>query len=109
MWGSDCFVHQRKELRAGAMAAKSEPGIYLGHREDLKASVVWILRTGKRVHTRDIRYHDGRFRHMRALVLGDEEIEAVLDGSSELLGPLGDSDPEPDGLQTQKEGAATAV
>ena len=101
VWGSDCFVHQRKDQRSGAMAAKSEPGIYLGHSEDRNTANVWILRTGKRVATRDVRYHDGRFLHMRALVAGDDGVAAILDGSSELLESEEDSGAEPERMQAQ--------
>ncbi len=91
VWGCDCFVHQRKELRDGAMAAKSEPGIYLGHSEETNAPTVLMLRTGKRVVTRDVRFLNSSFAHMRALKAGDDAVAAVLDGTSDLLASEADS------------------
>jgi hypothetical protein len=96
VWGCDCFVHQRKELRAGAMAAKSEPGIYLGHSEEANAPLVLILRTGKAVVSRDVRFFNDRFSHMRAYRMGPEQIEALLDGISGSPGGQEDSGEYPD-------------
>ena len=81
VWGSDCWVHQRKEIRAGAMAAKSEPGIYLGHSEGVAGCTVFMLSNGKRVVSRDVKVNDGRFSHMRALVGGEDAISSLLEGS----------------------------
>lgn len=103
VWGSNCFVHQRKELRAGAFAAKSEPGIYLGHSDETSAATVLIMRTGKCVVTKDVKVHDGRFEHLRALEAGEDEVAAVLDGSSELLFPSLSEDWEPESMQSQGE------
>jgi transposase InsO family protein len=83
VWGCDCFVHQRKELRSGAMAAKSEPGIYLGHDERYNCATVLMLRTGKKVHSRDVRYFNDRFTHMRAYKQGREAMEEAADNSVE--------------------------
>jgi len=88
VWGCDCFVHQRKELRAGAMAAKSEPGIYLGHSEERNTSLVLMLRSGKLLATRDVRFLNGRFSHMQAYRKGQEEMDAIVDGSSDSLEPM---------------------
>ena len=101
VWGCDCFVHQRKEQRDGAMAAKSEPGIYLGHSEETNAPTVLMLRTGKRVVTRDVRFLNSSFAHMRALKEGDDEVAAVLDGTSDLLAPLPDLESEPERMPAQ--------
>ena len=83
VWGCDCFVHQRKELRAGAMAAKSEPGIYLGHDERHNCGIVLLLRTGKKVVSKDLRFFNDRFTHMRAYKEGREAMEAAADGALE--------------------------
>src|SRR6185312_8722488 len=82
-----CFVHHRKELRAGAMAAKSEPGIYLGHSEERNLPIVLMLRSGKLVATRDVRFLNNRFSHMQAYRKGQEEMDAIVDGSSDSLEP----------------------
>jgi hypothetical protein len=100
VWGADCYVHQRKDQRAGAMAAKSEPGIYLGHSDDTNAATVLVLRTGKKVVTRDVKFINGSFAHMRAMRAGSDAVAAVLDGHSEpepeYLPALGGWDPQPD-------------
>jgi len=82
VWGCDCWVHQRKELRKGAMAAKSEPGIYLGHTEEHGCASVLLLSTGKKVNSRDVKFRNTKFVHMRALCTGPEAVAAVLDGTS---------------------------
>ena len=83
-WGCDCYVHLQKEQRAGALAAKAEPGIYLGHDEAHSAARVLVLRTMKEVISRDVRFKTESFAHMRAFRAGSEEIGAVLDGSADL-------------------------
>ena len=83
VWGCDCFVHQRKEQRKGTMAAKSEPGIYLGHDREHNAPAVLILRTGKKVVSKDVRFVNDRFTHMRAFNGTQDEVDAVLDGEME--------------------------
>jgi hypothetical protein len=85
VWGCDCFVHQRKKQRIGTMAAKSEPGIYIGHDQEHNAPAVILLRTGKVVFTKDVRFINDRFAHLRAFQAGEEEVEAVLDGDEPLL------------------------
>jgi len=104
VWGCDCFVHQRKELRAGAMAAKSEHGIHLGHSEEWNSSLVLSLRSGKMVATRDVRFLNGRFSHMQAYRKGQEEMDAIMDGSSDSLEPMmhhSDSGEAPDGVPSE--------
>ena len=82
VWGCDAFVHQRKELRDGTMAPKSEPAIYLGQSMEESGSIALILRTMKRVVTRDIKFNNASFVHMRAMTTGQAEVDAVLDGTS---------------------------
>ena len=83
-WGCDCYVHLQKEQRAGALAAKAEPGIYLGHDEAHSAARVLVLRTMKEAISRDVKFKTESFAHMRALRSGSEEIGAILDGSADL-------------------------
>jgi hypothetical protein len=80
VWGCDCFVHQRKDQRDGAMAAKAEPAIYLGHDDAQNSARVLILRNKKIVVSRDVKFLPERFEHMRAYRLGDSEVGALLDG-----------------------------
>jgi hypothetical protein len=87
-WGCDCYVHLQKEQRAGTLAAKAEPGIYLGHDEAHSAARVLLLRTMKEAITRDVRFKTESFSHMRALRAGKQEVDAVLDGSAEEAGDV---------------------
>jgi transposase InsO family protein len=108
VWGCDCYVHLRKEVRVGAMSAKSEPAIYLGHCEGVSAANVLLLSTGKRVVSRDVRFLS-TFKHMAALKAGKEEVEALLDGTNELISSPVDSEPRPErapALGERKEEAA---
>ena len=92
VWGSDCWVHQRKEVRPGAMAPKSEPGIYLGHTEEHNAALVLLVRTGKRVVTRDLKFCNRSFEHMKAYKAGEKEIpDRQDDHSASTLMPSGSS------------------
>ena len=84
VWGCDCYVHVRKELRVGTMGAKSEPAIYLGHDEGTSAASVMLLRSRKIVVSRDVKFLNGSFRHMRALRRGEDDIDALLDGDDDL-------------------------
>jgi len=79
VWGCDCFVHQRKEQRQGAMSAKSIPAIYLGHKDGVAAATVLVLHTGKRIVSRDVRFLNGSFKHIAALKAGDEAIAEIDD------------------------------
>ena len=65
------------------MAAKSEPGIYLGHDAQYNSPTVLLLRTNKAVTTRNVRFLNNRFTHMRAFVQGREAMEAAADGAVE--------------------------
>jgi hypothetical protein len=100
VWGCNAFVHVRKELRAGAMAAKAEPAIYLGHDTAHNAPLVLLLSSGKYTVSRNIKFVNTKFTHMRAFVAGEDAIAAVLDAAGEdvaedLSGSV------PDGLQAQ--------
>jgi hypothetical protein len=77
VWGCNVWVHQRKESRPDAMAPKSQPGIYVGHGTEYP--VVLMLNTGKKVETRDVKYYNDDFSHMRALVKGDDAVRRILE------------------------------
>ncbi|MDR3742251.1 MAG: DDE-type integrase/transposase/recombinase, partial [Terracidiphilus sp.] len=85
VWGCDCFVHQRKEQRTGrgAMAAKSEPAIYLGHSARHNCANVLVLRTRKVVQSRDVRFFNDSFSFMKAYKQGSEAMLAAADGALE--------------------------
>ena len=104
VWGSDCFAHKRKELRGGAMAAKSEPGIYLGHHALHNCANVLLLRTNKVVQTRDVKFFNNRFTFMQAYKQGREAMESAADGAGVPLEESDDaSDDVEDDMQTQEE------
>jgi len=83
VWGSDCFVHLRKDQRDGAMSAKSAPAIYLGHSDGAAAANVLLLHSMKRVVSRDVRFLNNSFRHMAALKGGEDAVAAL---EEQLLG-----------------------
>jgi hypothetical protein len=102
VWGCDAYVHVRKEHRAGAMAAKAEPAIYLGHDPTYNAPLVLLLSNKKLTTTRDIKFLNGSFSHMRALVAGEDAIAAILDGAGDSFVSEEDSSGSmPDGFQAQ--------
>ena len=103
VWGCDCYVHQRKEQRKGTMAAKSEPGIYLGHDREHNVPVVLLLRTGKKVISKDVRFLNDRFTHMRAFNGDQEDIDAVLDGEMEPMSMEPSPDDETESMPAQGE------
>jgi hypothetical protein len=76
-WGCNAWVHQRKESRPGAMSSKSEPGIYVGHRNEY--AVILMLHNQKEVEVQGARFHCDNFSHMKALVKGDDAINLILD------------------------------
>ena len=74
VFGCDVWCHVPKELRYGSMLnAKMQPGIYLGHDDDRHAALVYMLHSGKLVHTRDVDYRDTSFRHAAAIKAGTVE------------------------------------
>ena len=79
VWGCDAFVHLPKEQRS-ALAAKVEPGIYLGHDEAQNAATIYVLRTRKVIISRDVTYRSSSFMHMRAVRLGEEQVADILSG-----------------------------
>jgi hypothetical protein len=85
------------------MAAKSEPGIYLGHDRDHNAPAVLLLRTGKKVISKDVRFVNDRFTHMRAFNGSQEDVDAVLDGEMEPMPSEQRPDDTPDAIQAQGE------
>lgn len=81
VFGCDCYVHVAKSER-DAFDAKMQPGIYLGHGlepgTDRDSAIVYDLRSGKEVRSRDVRFLNDSFKHAAALVAGGEKLEDVL-------------------------------
>lgn len=77
VWGCDAYCHVPKEQR-GALSAKAEPCIYLGHSEVQNAAVVLLLSTKKVICSRDVTYRSSSFGFMRALQLGDAGVRDAL-------------------------------
>src|SRR6185437_2245339 len=80
VFGCDAYYHVPKEQR-DTFSAKMLPGIYLGHNHIQNCAVIYDLRTGKEVLTRDVEYLDRRFTHAAALVAGGEQLQNVLSGA----------------------------
>jgi hypothetical protein len=77
VFGCDAFYHVPKERRS-TFDAKMVPCIYLGHDHQRNCAVVYDMRSGQEVYTRDVEYLDRRFTHAGALVAGGDRIRDVL-------------------------------
>jgi hypothetical protein len=81
VFGCDCYYHVAKGDR-DAFDSKMQPGIYLGHGNEpgteRDSAIVYDLRSGQEVRTRDVRYLNDSFAHAAALVAGGEQLENVL-------------------------------
>lgn len=69
-WGCDAYCHIPKEHR-GALEAKAEPCIYLGHSEAQNAANVLLLGSQKVICSRDVTYRNNSFEFMRAFSEGE--------------------------------------
>lgn len=83
-FGCDAFVAQHRSQRDTTFSTKAEPGIYLGHDSRLNCARVRLARSGKIVLSKDVRFREGSFTHLRTTLLGqgeevlaDEYIEPV--------------------------------
>ena len=77
VFGCDVFFHIDRSLREGAFGNKVEAGVYLGHSDTRHCAVVYVLRTGKIVFTRDIDYRETMFTHVAAMKRGREAEQTV--------------------------------
>ena len=77
VFGCDAFVHIPKEQR-GALDAKVEPCVYLGHDARQNCASVLVLRTSKVVASRDVLYRHDSFKHARALAAGEQAVGDVV-------------------------------
>jgi len=74
VFGCDAYYHVPKSQR-GTFEAKMVPGIYLGHNFQRNCAIVYDLRTGQEVFTRDVEYLPSSFTHAAALVAGGEKLQ----------------------------------
>ncbi|RYF12745.1 MAG: hypothetical protein EOO40_00480, partial [Deltaproteobacteria bacterium] len=72
VFGCDVYFHVPKHRR-GTFEAKMLPGIYLGHNNVQNCAIVYDLRTGEEVLTRDVRYLDS-FANAAALSAGGAQL-----------------------------------
>jgi hypothetical protein len=77
VFGCDCYFHIPKEER-NTFDAKMVPGIYLGQDHLRGCAIVYDLRSGQEVWTRDVQFLDRRFTHAAALVAGGEQLDEVF-------------------------------
>jgi hypothetical protein len=78
VFGCDVWIHVPKAQRQ-TFDAKMEAGMYLGHDEQYHCAVVYVLRTGKQVRTRDVRYRKNSFTHAAALRGGAATVQKAVD------------------------------
>jgi transposase InsO family protein len=77
VFGCDVWVHLPKAQRQ-TFDAKMEAGIYFGHDETYHCAVVYVLRTGKQIRTRDVRYRKNSFEHAAALRGGAAAVQRAV-------------------------------
>jgi hypothetical protein len=89
VFGCDVYVAQHRSQRDTSFSAKAEPGIYLGHDSRSNCSRVLMLTSGKFILTKDVRFREGSFSHLRALQQDRaDEVEADESVESEANDPL---------------------
>ena len=77
VFGCDVYYHVPRSQR-GTFDAKMLPGIYLGHSYEQRCAIVYDLRSGQEVFTRDVECLDRRFTHAAALVTGGDQLQDAL-------------------------------
>jgi len=76
VFGCDAYYHVPRSQRE-SFDATMVPCIYLGHRHERNCSVVYDMRSGQEVFTRDVEFLDRSFTHAAALAAGGEQLEDV--------------------------------
>jgi transposase InsO family protein len=77
VFGCDAYYHVPKVQR-DALDPKMEPCIYLGHDQIQNCAMIYVLSTGKMIHSRDVKFRPNSFTHIAALEKGKEAITEVL-------------------------------
>jgi hypothetical protein len=93
VFGCDAFVHQDRTRRDTTFSAKAEPGIYLGHDYQQNCPIVYMPRTGKTLHVKDVLFREESFKHVRADLSGRGDQVESLDVDE--LSPATDDEQEP--------------
>ena len=108
VFGSDVWYHLPKKDR-DTFDPKVEAGIYLGHNDTQNCAVVYVLRTGKKVKTRDVIFRS-TFHHAYALQHGDAAVQRAMNEPApslatedEALLPEVDEAPLQGGIEQVKE------
>ena len=78
VFGTDVWMHLPKKQRQ-TFDAKMEAGIYFGHDDVQNCAVVYMLRSGEQVRTRDVRYRKNSFTHAAALLSGATAVLQAMD------------------------------
>jgi hypothetical protein len=73
-FGCDTWVTVDRAQRDTTFSQKAEEGIYLGHDNRLNCARVMLLSTGKIVHSKDVRYREGSFKHAATLKTNQADI-----------------------------------
>ena len=78
VFGADVWCHLPREKRL-TFQAKMEPGVYLGHDDAQNCPIVLLIRTGKVIRTKDVKYpKQPTFQHAAALRNGQAAIDLAL-------------------------------
>ena len=79
VFGCNAYYHIARLLRGASLAPKMEPCIYLGHDPIQNCASVWSLAEHKVVQTRDVVYHFDKFTFAKALDVGDDRVQEIID------------------------------
>ena len=77
VFGTDVWCLVPKEQRGGTYGDKMEAGVYLGHDDRQGCPIVYLLRTGKEIRSRDVKFIPS-FLHAASLQGGREAVDRVV-------------------------------
>lgn len=93
VFGCDTLVHQTKVKRTGTFDPKVLPGVYLGHDSRRNCASVYMLGSSKVVYTKDVKFREGSFTFIKAVLEGTEDAVDMSPAAADLH--LADEDGEP--------------
>ena len=76
VFGCDVWLWRAKEQRSGAFDAKGEPGVYLGHNEEMACSVVLRIKGQQVVRSKNVRFSNS-FAHVEAMKQGTAAVQRI--------------------------------
>ena len=76
VFGCDVWLWRAKEQRSGAFDAKGEPGVYLGHNEEMACSVVLRIKGQQVVRSKNVRFSNS-FAHVEAMKQGEAAVQRI--------------------------------